>query len=89
MGPRYNFLDERSNPAPSRMARQHVDFQKEENLVELVGDYPCFSDSSTPDMVPLIIDTGAIISIAPFKAYFGRPVHVKTKGIASGLLPKQ
>jgi hypothetical protein len=43
----------------------------------------------SPDMVPLIMDTGASISITPFKSDFISPIkpvqHVNIKGIASGL----
>jgi hypothetical protein len=43
----------------------------------------------TPDMVPLIIDTGARISLSPHKMDFISPIQpvqrISIKGIASGL----
>jgi len=43
----------------------------------------------TPDMVPLVFDTGASITITPIKTDFIGPIkpvqHVQIKGIASGL----
>jgi hypothetical protein len=43
----------------------------------------------TPDMVPLIFDTGASISITAYPTDFISPIrsiqHVQIKGIASGL----
>jgi hypothetical protein len=46
----------------------------------------------TPDMVPLILDTSASISLTPYSPYLItliRPVqHITIKGIASGLATK-
>jgi len=48
-----------------------------------------FITPMTPDMIPLILDTGASISITPFKSDFITPIkpiqHVSIKDIASGL----
>jgi len=67
-------------------------FQAKEKLVQLATFQATFQGSVTPmipDMVPLILDTGASISITPFKSDFItaiRPAqHVSIKGIASGL----
>lgn len=63
-----------------------------EQLVLLAAFEATYQDSKTPlspDMVPLILDTGASISISPYKTDFITPIkpvqQVKIKGIASGL----
>jgi hypothetical protein len=67
-------------------------FQAKELMVHLQTFQATFEGSvtpMTPDMVPLILDTGASISITPFKSDFITPIqpvqHVSIKGIASGL----
>jgi hypothetical protein len=71
---------------------QSTDFQNKERLVLLAAfqaSYPDTTTPMTPGMVPLILDTGASITISPFKSDFVskiRPVQkVKIQGIASGL----
>jgi hypothetical protein len=71
---------------------QSTAFQNKERLVLLAAfqaSYPDTTTPMTPDMVPLILDTGASITISPFKSDFVskiRPVQkVKIQGIASGL----
>jgi hypothetical protein len=61
-------------------------------MVQLATFQAAFQGSvtpMTPDMVPLILDTGASISITPFKCDFITPIrpvqHVNIKGIAAGL----
>ncbi len=43
----------------------------------------------TPDMVPLILDTGVSIFLSPYKTDFISPIHpvqnIQIKGITSGL----
>jgi hypothetical protein len=63
-----------------------------EKLVLLGAFQATYHDSKTPispDMVPLIIDTGASISISPYRTDFISPIRpvqqVQIKGIASGL----
>jgi transposase InsO family protein len=68
-------------------------FQAKEQMVRLQAFQATFEGSvtpMTPDMIPLILDTGASISITPFKSDFITPIwpvqHVNIKGIASGLI---
>jgi hypothetical protein len=63
-----------------------------EKLVLLAAFEATYHDSKTPispDMVPLIIDTGASISISPYRSDFTTPIQpvqkVTIQGIASGL----
>jgi hypothetical protein len=63
-----------------------------EKLVLLAAFEATYHDCKTPishDMVPLIIDTGASISISPYRSDFISPIRpvqkVQIKGIASGL----
>jgi hypothetical protein len=67
-------------------------FQVREKMVQLAVFQATFHDSitpMTPDMVPLILNTGASVSISPFKSDFITPIHpvpnIIIKGIASGL----
>ena len=67
-------------------------FLAKEKLVQLAAFEATSHDSitpMTPDMVPLILDTGASVSITPFLSDFITPLqpvqHVTIKGIASGL----
>jgi len=64
-----------------------------EKLLQLAVFEATFHDSvtpTTPDMVPLIMDTGASILITPYKTDFITPIrpvqHVTIKGIASALI---
>jgi hypothetical protein len=61
---------------------QETPFLAKETLVKL-------ATPMTPDMVPLILDTGASISITPCRSDFIMPLHpvqhVTIKGITSGL----
>jgi len=67
-------------------------FQAKKQMVRLQAfqaTFEGFITPMTPDMIPLILDTGASISITPFKSDFITPIkpiqHVSIKGIASGL----
>jgi hypothetical protein len=69
-----------------------VPFSSKEKLVHLHALQTTYHDKVTPlrpDMVPVIIDTGASISISPFNTDFIGQIHpvknVTLKGIASGL----
>jgi hypothetical protein len=64
-------------------------FKNTEKLVLLAAFEATFHDSKTlisPDMVPLILDTGASISLSPYKSDFISPIrpvqNVQIKGIA-------
>jgi hypothetical protein len=68
------------------------DFHAKEKMVQLSVFQTTYHDSTTPmtpDMVPLIFDTGASISLSPVRSDFIGPIrpvqHVHIKGIASGL----
>ena len=70
-------------------------FQAREKFVQLATFQATYHDSvtpMTPDMAPLILDTGASISISPYPTDFITPIrpvqHVNIKGIASGLAAK-
>jgi hypothetical protein len=70
----------------------HQAFDNKEKLVMLSVFEATYHDTLTPltpDMVPLIIDTGASISLSPHKTDFLTPIrpvqNVQIKGIASGL----
>lgn len=67
-------------------------FQAKEKMVQLAAFQSTYHDSitpMTPDMIPLIIDTGASISISPCRSDFISSIcevqHVTVKGVASGL----
>lgn len=71
---------------------QSPEFYNKEKQVLLSALQATYQDTTTPitpDMVPLILDTGASITISPFKSDFVskiRPVQkVKIQGIAAGL----
>jgi hypothetical protein len=89
---------ERTHPRPPKLPTLYEPetemnpVTSKEKLVLLVAFEAMFHDAKTPltpDMVPLIIDTGASISISPNKSDFISPVKpvqkVHIKGIASGL----
>ena len=66
--------------------------QAREKIFQLATFQAAYHDSvtpMTPDMVPLILDTGASVSITPFHSNFITPLqpvqHITIKGIASGL----
>jgi hypothetical protein len=66
--------------------------ESKEKLILLAAFQATYQNSITsltPDMVPIVIDTGASISISPYASDFAghiRPVQrVTLKGIASGL----
>jgi hypothetical protein len=70
----------------------HTTLYNKEKLLQLAAFEATYQDAKTPispDMVPLIIDTGASITVTPYKTDFIsdiRPVQsVEIKGIASGL----
>jgi len=70
-------------------------FHAKEKMVQLAAFQSTFHDSVTPftpDMVPLIFDTGASISISPCHSDFVTPLrevqHITIKGVASGLQAK-
>jgi hypothetical protein len=74
---------------PMSVAGEH--FNKEK-LLKLAAFEATFHGAKTPlspDMVPLIIDTGASVSISPYKTDFTTPIRpvqqIQIKGIASGL----
>jgi hypothetical protein len=63
-----------------------------EKLLQLATFEATYNDAKTPisaDMVPLIIDTGASITVSPCKTDFISPIwpvqNIEIKGIASGL----
>jgi len=67
-------------------------FAAKEKMVQLAAFQSTFHGSITPfssDMVPLILDTGASVSISPCRTDFISPIrpaqHITIKGIASGL----
>ncbi len=58
--------------------QQLTAFQAKEKLVQVVTFQATFQDSVTPmttGIVPLILDTGASISITPFKSDFITPIR--------------
>lgn len=62
-----------------------------ETLLQLAAFEDTYHDAKTPispDMVPLIIDTGASITVSPYKTDFVSPIKpvqaIEIKGIASG-----
>jgi hypothetical protein len=66
--------------------------QAKEKIIQLAAFEATYHDNltpMTPDMVPLIFDTGASISLSPYKSDFIGPIHptqnVTIKGIAAGL----
>jgi hypothetical protein len=92
---------ERSYSSPPRLVRQYEpmipqsDFHAKEKLVMLTAFEATYHDTTTPltpDMVPLIIDTGASISLTPHATDFITPIrpvqNIQIKGIASGLSVK-
>jgi hypothetical protein len=69
-----------------------IPFSSKEKLVLLSAFQATYHDQPTPltpDMVPVIIDTGASISLSPYDTDFIGKIHpvqdVTLKGIASGL----
>lgn len=70
----------------------HTPMYNKEKLLQLAAFEATYQDAQTPispDMVPLIIDTGASITVTPYKTDFISPIKpvqaVEIKGIASGL----
>ena len=70
----------------------HTSLYNKEKLLQLAAFEATYHDAKTPispDMAPLIIDTGASITVTPYKTDFIsdiKPVQsVEIKGIASGL----
>jgi len=89
---------ERKHSRPPKLAPDYnptpIDppFSSKEKMVMLAACQATYQDSITPltpDMVPVIIDTGASISLSPYETDFIgtiQPVqNVTLKGIASGL----
>jgi hypothetical protein len=73
----------------------HTSLYNKEKLLQIAAFEATYQDAQTPispDMVPLIIDTGASITVTPYKTDFVstiRPVQaVEIKGIAAGLQVK-
>jgi hypothetical protein len=69
-----------------------IPFGNKERLVLLApleASYPDTVTPMTPDMVPIIIDSGASVSISPYTTDFIGPIHpvqdATLTGIASGL----
>jgi hypothetical protein len=67
-------------------------FAAKEKMVQLAAFQSTFHGSVTPfslDMVPLILDTGASVSISPCRTDFISPIrpaqHITIKGTVSGL----
>jgi hypothetical protein len=67
-------------------------FAAKEKMVQLAAFQSTFHGSVTPfslDIVPLILDTGASVSISPCRTDFISPIrpaqHITIKGVASGL----
>lgn len=94
---------EHQHSTPPKLPRQYdpiailwsTEFQNKEKLVLLSALQATYQDTTTPitpDMVPLILDTGPSITISPFKSDFVskiKPVQqVKIQGIAAGLTIK-
>jgi hypothetical protein len=86
------------HPTPPRFATTYptmtrsTALESKEKLILLAAFQATYQNSITsltPDMVPIVIDTGASISISPYASDFAghiRPVQrVTLKGIASGL----
>jgi hypothetical protein len=66
--------------------------QAKEKMVQLAAFQSTYHDSltpMTPDMIPLIFDSGASVSISPCQSDFVTPLrevqHITIKGVASGL----
>lgn len=89
---------QREHPCPPKFVRQHepltasIPLENKEKLIQLAVFQATFQDAPTPmtpDMYPIIIDTGASISLSPYASDFTtdlKPVQNMTiKGIASGL----
>jgi hypothetical protein len=96
--PSHILLRERQYSTPPRLAPDYnpaatpVPFACKEILVLLAAFEATYQDNLTPltpDMVPIIIDTGASISISPYSTDFVGPIqpvqNITLKGIASGL----
>jgi hypothetical protein len=88
----------RPHPSPPQLVPSFdntltaIPFRNKELLVKLAAFEASYQDTVTPltpDMVPIIIDSGASISISPYATDFLGPIrpvqHVTLKGIASGL----
>jgi hypothetical protein len=70
-------------------------FQNKERLLQLAAFEATYYNNLTPispDMVPLVIDTGASITVTPYSTDFISPIRpvqsIEIKGIASGLQVK-
>jgi hypothetical protein len=66
--------------------------QAKEKMIQLAAFQSTYHDTVTPltpDMVPLILDTGTSVSITPHKSDFISPIHavqhISIKGVAAGL----
>jgi hypothetical protein len=73
----------------------HSPLYNKEKLLQLAAFEATYQDAKTPispDMVPLIMDTGASVTVTPYKTDFisaVKPVQaVEIKGIATGLQVK-
>jgi hypothetical protein len=99
--PRHVLPRERPFSTPPRPVTEYESMEhfspksSKEKMVVLAAFEATYQDSITPmspDMVPLIIDTGASISLSPHKSDFISPIrpvqNVTIKGIASGLTVK-
>jgi len=64
-------------------------FQNKEQLLQLAATYQDAKTPISPDMVTLVIDTGANVTVTPYTTDFITPIHpiqaVEIKGIAAGL----
>jgi hypothetical protein len=89
---------ERQHRTPPHLApnfnptTSNIPFSNKERLVLLAAFEASYQDTITlltPDMVPIIIDLGASVSISPYSMDFVGPIHpvqnINLQGIASGL----